>query len=144
MALAGDLPNAVVPELHYEKALLELKALSRSGRLGDAALTRFVMQKENDRIVAALSILVELELKRAQALFFCGEIQPLALACKAARLRWATAASILQCRPGASPPTEAELVEARQLFERVSRSEAQRRTRYGDGSQNAARSAATG
>jgi uncharacterized protein (DUF2336 family) len=144
IALAGDPPNTAMPELDYDKALLELKAWSRSGRLGDAALTRFVLQKENERIVAALSILAELDLKRAQALFFCAEMEALALACKAARMRWATAASILQCRPGVSPPTEAELEQTRQLFERVSLSEAQRRVRYGDRSQNAARSATIG
>lgn len=120
---------SVVPGLSYAGAVAELKALSRIGKLTDAAVNRFAVQGEHEKVVAALALLAETEIGKAEELFFGERAEPLAVACKAARLRWATAASILRSRPDPFLSSQDDLQAAQEVFERVSLSEAQHSVR---------------
>lgn len=122
--------HGTLPVLDYSEAMTELTALSRSGKLTDAVVNRFAVNGNYAKVVAALALLAESEIKEAADLFFCQGAEALAIACKAARLRWATAAAILRSRPNQFS-SQTELQAAQELFERVSLSEAQRRVRFG-------------
>ena len=52
------------------------------------------------------------------------------LACKAARLDWRTAATIVKNRPGVPPVPAGEMEKAKEVFESVSVSAAQRTVRF--------------
>jgi hypothetical protein len=93
----------------------------------DAAVSRFALQGEHAKVVAALALLAGTEIRKAAELFFGERAELLAVACKAARLRWATAASILQSRPLVA--SQDQLLAAEGVFERLSLSEAQRSIR---------------
>lgn len=117
--------------LDYSKAASELQNLGKTGKLGDAAFGRFLLNGQTEMIVAGLSMLAGLDIKEAENVFFSGSAELLALACKAARLRWATAVSILRSRADSAELTERDLDDMRELFESVTLSDAQRRIRYG-------------
>jgi uncharacterized protein (DUF2336 family) len=119
--------ESIVPELNYAEAVDELRGLSRTGKSTDAAVGRFALQGEHEKVVAALALLAETGIRKAEDLFFGERGELLAVACKAARLRWATAASILRSRPRVV--SQDELVAAEAVFERISLSEAQRSIR---------------
>ncbi len=130
--LIGQARASVVRGLSYAEAVAELTTLCRIGKLTDAAVNRFAVQGEHEKVVAALALLSETEIGKAEELFFGERAEPLAIACKAARLRWATAASILRSRPDPFTPSQDELQAAQEVFERVSLSEAQRGVRSAD------------
>jgi uncharacterized protein (DUF2336 family) len=117
--------------LDYTTALSELQMLGKTGKLGDASFGRFILDGQTEMIVAGLSMLAGIEIKEAQKVFFAEGAEVLALACKAARLRWGTAVAILRSRAGSSELTERDIEETRKLFDSVSLSDAQRRIRFG-------------
>ncbi|WLB23993.1 DUF2336 domain-containing protein [Bradyrhizobium japonicum] len=117
--------------LDYSTTLSQLQILGKTGKLGDASFGRFILNGQTEMIVAGLSMLAGIDIKEAQKVFFTGGAEVLALACKAARLRWATAVAILRSRAGSSELSERDIDETRKLFESVSLSDAQRHIRYG-------------
>jgi hypothetical protein len=120
-----------VPNIDYSEAAAAVRTLSRTGKLTDASVNRFAVAGEHELLVAALALLAEAGIKEIVKVVYEEPADAIAVACKAARLRWATVASILVNRPRQPPISRTELEAARELFDQVSLSEAQRSIRFG-------------
>ena len=122
----------VVSNRDYSSAEREIAELRRAGKLNDSAINRFAVTQQIDKLTVALALASDAPVKRiAQLLSNHSDVDQLVIACKASRIRWATAASILRNREGCSPPTEVELEGLSRLFESLSLSEAQQTVRFG-------------
>ena len=119
-----------VPNIDYSGAAAAVRTLSRTGKLSDASVNRFAVAGEHEMLVAALALLAEADIKEIVKVVYEEPADAVAVACKAARLRWATAASNLVNRPCQPPISRTELEAARELFDQVSLSEAQRSIRF--------------
>lgn len=116
--------------IDYASAEKEIGALSRAGKLTDSTINRFAVGQDHERLVAALALLSETPVTVIERMLRADSPDELAMACKAARLRWATAASIVRSRQGGLPVSEQQLEDLRGLFESLSLSEAQRTIRF--------------
>lgn len=121
----------------YTTAMKEVSTLSRSGKLTDSAVNRFAVGQDQEKLTAALALLSEAPIRVIERLLRDDSADELIIACKAARLRWATTASIIRHRQGCPPISEQQLEEQRGLFESLSLAEAQWTIRFGKEDSNA-------
>jgi uncharacterized protein (DUF2336 family) len=115
----------------YASAEKEVLELSRSGKLTDSAVNRFAIAQDLEKLTAALALLSETPVTVIERLLCREGLDEMVIACKAARLRWATTVSIIRCSRGGAPTSEQELEQLIRLFESLSLSEAQRTVRFG-------------
>jgi Uncharacterised protein conserved in bacteria (DUF2336) len=115
----------------YAAAEKEMLALSRSGHLTDSAVNRFAMVQDYERLTAALALLAEASVTVIERLLCRDRLDEMVMACKAARLRWATTVSIIRCILRGATTSEQQLKELKRLFESLSLSEAQWTVRFG-------------
>jgi uncharacterized protein (DUF2336 family) len=115
----------------YASAEKEVLALSRSGRLTDSTVNRFAMAQDYERLTAALAVLSEAPVTVIERLLCRDRLDEMIMACKAARLRWATTVSIIRCTLRDFPASEHDIGELKRLFETLSLSEAQWTVRFG-------------
>jgi uncharacterized protein (DUF2336 family) len=120
-----------------ERAEAELIILNRAGKLNDSTVNRFAVAGEHAKVVAAIALLSQAEIGTINPLVDKQRTDELILACKAARLSWSTTSMILRNRPGRGEISAQELAEGRELFGRVSLSEAQWTIRFGASSPKA-------
>jgi uncharacterized protein (DUF2336 family) len=114
----------------YVAAQAAMMELGRKGKLNDQTINRFAVRGEYTNIVAALSFLTGSPVEVILPMLASENIEGLVLACKASRLDWATAVSIVKHRPGQSPVPTAEMEKARKTFSEFSLSAAQRTVRF--------------
>jgi uncharacterized protein (DUF2336 family) len=136
-----ETPSKAKVQRDYSAAEKEIGVLSRTGKLTDSTVNRFAVGQDHERLIAALAFLSEAPITTIERLLDGDRADELAIACKAARLRWATAASILRHCQGGPPISEQQLEKQRVLFERFSLSEAQQTIRLGKTDLNAGGSA---
>jgi uncharacterized protein (DUF2336 family) len=115
----------------YTSAEKEVGALCRTGKLTDSAVNRFAVAQEQEKLIAALALLSEAPIRVIERFLWADHADELIMACRAARLRWSTTASIIQHRQGGAAISEERLEAHRVLFERLSLSEAQWTIRFG-------------
>ncbi|MGY3449191.1 DUF2336 domain-containing protein [Bradyrhizobium sp. USDA 4353] len=113
----------------YEQVKTEVAALNRSGKLGDSAVNRFCVTGDFPAVIAALALLCVVSIDTIESLLQEERLTDLLLACKAARLSWATTAMILRARPGCDALPADDVEEARKRFEKLVLSEAQWKVR---------------
>jgi uncharacterized protein (DUF2336 family) len=123
----------------YSEAETKVLALNRAGKLGDQTINRFAIQEEHTNIVAALSLLSTVKIDAVEPLLRSSRPDGLIVACKAARLNWSTTMMILRCRPGCPPLSKIEMAEAKEVFETLSLSAAQRTIRFWSARNSAAK-----
>jgi uncharacterized protein (DUF2336 family) len=123
----------------YSEAETKVLALNRAGKLGDQTINRFAIQEEHTNIVAALSLLSTVKIEAVEPLLRSSRPDGLIVACKAARLNWSTTMMILRCRPGCPPLSKIEMAEAKEVFETLSLSAAQRTIRFWSARNSAAK-----
>lgn len=104
--------------------------LNRKGQLKDTTINRFAVRGEYTNVVAALAFLTGTPVEVILPLVASDNVEGLVLACKACRLDWATATSIVNHRPDHAPIAAAELQKARKTFDEISLSAAQRAVRF--------------
>jgi uncharacterized protein (DUF2336 family) len=104
--------------------------LNRKAKLNDSTINRFATYGEYVEITAALALLTGSPMEVIRAILASDKVEGLVLACKAARLDWRTAATIVKNRPGRPPLPANELEKAKAVFESVSVSAAQRTVRF--------------
>jgi uncharacterized protein (DUF2336 family) len=114
----------------YSEAETKVLALNRAGKLGDQTINRFAIQEEHTNIIAAISLLSTVKIEAVEPLMRNPRPDGLIVACKAARLNWSTTTMILRCRPGCPPLSKIELDQAKEVFETLSLSAAQRTIRF--------------
>jgi uncharacterized protein (DUF2336 family) len=113
----------------YEQVKAEVAALNRSGKLGDSAVNRFCVTGDFPAVIAALALLCVVSIETIESLLQEDRLTDLLLACKAARLSWATTSMILRARPTCDAIPAEDLDEARKRFEKLALSEAQWKVR---------------
>ncbi|MGJ5092115.1 DUF2336 domain-containing protein [Bradyrhizobium oligotrophicum] len=113
----------------YQQVKAEVAALSRTGKLGDSAVNRFCATGDFPAVIAALALLCVVTIETIETLLEEDRLTDLLLACKAARLSWATTSMILRGRPGCDALPADDLEEARKRFEKLVLSEAQWKVR---------------
>jgi len=104
--------------------------LNRKGKLNDSTINRFATFREYVEITAALALLTGSPMDVIRTLLASDKVEGLVLACRAARLDWQTAVTIVKNRPGVPPVAAEELEKAKRVFESFSLSSAQRTVRF--------------
>jgi uncharacterized protein (DUF2336 family) len=121
--------KATEPIVHSE-AYARIVALNNSGKLTDSVVNRFAMRREATNVIASLSVLSGAPVEAIEPLMEEKSCDGLIVACRASRLDWQTALSIIRSR---SVPqlTEQERALAREKFEKLYLSTAQQTIRFG-------------
>jgi uncharacterized protein (DUF2336 family) len=114
----------------YAAAQASMVELNRKGKLTDSTVNRFAVRNEYTNVVAALAFLTGSSVEVVLPLMASDRVDGLVVACKASRLDWATAATILKNRPGHPRISAAELENAKKIFEAFSLSAAQQTVRF--------------
>jgi uncharacterized protein (DUF2336 family) len=126
-----EAPPKAKAQRDYASAEKEVGCLSRTGQLTDSTVNRFAVGQDHEKLTAALALLSQAPITVIERLLCGDSVDELVVACKAARLRWATTASIIRHRQGCEPISEQQLEERRKLFDSLSLSEAQWTIRFG-------------
>jgi hypothetical protein len=125
-------PKAIIPNRDYSSAEKEIAELRRRGKLNDPTINRFAVMQQIEKLTVALALASDTSVKSIErVLSNHSDVDQLVMACKASRIRWATAVSILNNREGCAPLEGKELEALSGLFEGLSLSEAQRTIRFG-------------
>jgi uncharacterized protein (DUF2336 family) len=115
----------------YSEAKATVLALNNSGRLNDSMLHRFAMRREHRNIIAALSLLASVPTEKIEPLLEAQDCQGLVVACRASRLNWNTTAALIRNRETGNSLSTKDLEWAKEIFETLSLSAAQRAIRFG-------------
>ena len=127
----------------YSEAHARIVALNNSGQLKDSIVNRFAMRREATNVIASLSVLSGAPIEVIEPLMEEKSCDGLIVACRAARLDWQTALSIIRSR-SAPQLSEQERACAKEKFERLCLSVAQQTIRFGLSSHSATRTEAIG
>ena len=114
----------------YSSAQAKMVELNRKGRLNDSTINRFAVGRDYTNVIAALAFLSGSSIKVIEPLIVSREVEGLVIACKACRLNWATTSMIVKHRPGLPQISAEDIEKARQRFESVPLSAAQRAVRF--------------
>jgi Uncharacterised protein conserved in bacteria (DUF2336) len=125
---ATKMPEPEPAELARIQA--DLKELSRQGKLKDSTVNRFAASREYVEVAVAMALLAGSTVEAIRALIADDKVEGLVLACKAARLTWGTASTVVKNRPGMPPVPAEELEKAKETFMSFSLSAAQRTVRF--------------
>jgi uncharacterized protein (DUF2336 family) len=117
--------------IDYAPAIEQMVALNRAGKLNDSPVNRFAIRGEYTHVVAALSFMTDVKVEEIEPLIQSDRLYGLIVACRAARLDWATTSAIIRYRPGCPPTTQQELERAREIFDALLLSVAQWTVRFG-------------
>ena len=115
---------------NYVKAQADIVELNRRGRLNDSTVNRFAVKCDYTSVIAALAVLSGSSIDVIEPLFVSNDVEGLVIACKASRLNWATTSMIVGNRPGLPRISAEELEKARQSFDSLPLSAAQRVVRF--------------
>jgi uncharacterized protein (DUF2336 family) len=113
----------------YSAAFSRMAELSRKGGVNDRSVNRFAVEREYVDVAAALAFLSGTPVEVIVPLIESVDLEGLMVACKAARLNWATTTMIIRHRPGCPAVTNRELEQAQAAFDALSLSVAQRTIR---------------
>ncbi len=126
IAPAGaKIPNPV----DYAEVKKTVVSLNRTGKLDDVAICRFAMDNRYSYVVASLSLLSDVTIEEIKTLVASENLEGLIVACRASRLDWLTAVTIIQNRPGFCLVSKKRLDQGQQIFESLALSSAQLRVR---------------
>ena len=124
--------NAAPSEpIDYSEAMAEVVALNRAAKLNDQSVNRFAVRGQHTKMVAALAFMTEVKVEEIEHLMKSDRLYGLIVACKAARLDWATTIQIIRNRPECPPVTQRELEQGREVFDALLLSVAQWTIRFG-------------
>jgi uncharacterized protein (DUF2336 family) len=124
--------SAKAPEtIDYSEAKSTVHALSVAGKLSDSAVNRLAVHRQRAHVIAALSLLADAAINAIEPLMEESDCCGLVVACRASRLSWQTTLAVINCRGHTPGPSQQELEQAKELFESLSLSVAQRTIRFG-------------
>jgi uncharacterized protein (DUF2336 family) len=120
--------NANAPP-DYADALVMVEGLNRIGKLNDSSVNRFAMRRELTNLIASLAVLSGATVEVIELLMDDERCEGLIIACRAARLNWHTAVSVLNNRRAPKPSKE-QLEMGKEMFETLYLSSAQYTMRF--------------
>ncbi|RZN26025.1 DUF2336 domain-containing protein [Bradyrhizobium sp. Leo121] len=123
----------------YSEAKATVLALNNAGQLNDSIVNRFAIRRDHPSVIAALSLLATVPIETIEPLLETEDCYGLVLACRASRLDWQTAVAIIRSRKGVKPASPQQLEQAKEAFDTLSLSTAQRAIRFGSVSDIGAR-----
>ncbi|WP_213741640.1 DUF2336 domain-containing protein [Bradyrhizobium sp. dw_411] len=128
--IAAHVSQKATEPVVYSEAHAKIAALSNSGKLTDSVINRFAMRREATNVIVSLSVLSGAPIEVIAPLMEEKSCDGLIVACRASRLDWQTALSIIRSR---SMPqlTEQERTIAKEKFEKLYLSTAQQTIRFG-------------
>jgi uncharacterized protein (DUF2336 family) len=128
--IASHLSKKASEPVVYSEAYARVVALNNSGKLNDSTVNRFALRREATNVIASLSVLSGAPIEAIEPLMEDKSCDGLIIACRASRLDWQTALSIIRSR---SVPqlSEQERACAKQKFEKLCLSVAQQKIRFG-------------
>jgi uncharacterized protein (DUF2336 family) len=126
----------------YSEAYARIVALNNSGKLNDSTVNRFALRREATNVIASLCVLSGAPIEAIEPLMEEKSCDGLIVACRASRLDWQTVLSIIRSR---SVPqlSEQERACAKEKFEKLCLSVAQRTVRFELLSKSATKPAST-
>jgi uncharacterized protein (DUF2336 family) len=141
--IAAHVSKTATEPVIYSEAYARIVALNNSGKLKDSIVNRFAMRREATNVIASLSVLSGAPIEAIEPLMEAKDCDGLLVACRASRLDWQTALSIIRSR---SVPqlTEEERACAKEKFEKLCLSVAQQTIRFGLSSHSAANPGSSG
>ncbi|KGT76744.1 hypothetical protein MA20_28725 [Bradyrhizobium japonicum] len=128
---AAPVPPKLPCPADYASARPEIVALSRVGKLNDSTVNRFTIRGETANLFTALSVLSGAPIEIVEHVMTDDDCEGLVMACRAARLNWATTLAILSNRSGARL-SFVERERAQQIFETLLLSTSQWTVRWGE------------
>jgi len=115
----------------YAEAKATVMALNNAGRLNDSTVNRFAIRGEHRNVVAALAQLAAVPTATIEPLLKTASLRGIVIACRASRLSWNTTMTIVTHCKSDDRPSPQRLEGARELFESLPLSSAQRTIRFG-------------
>jgi uncharacterized protein (DUF2336 family) len=113
----------------YTESKRKVVELNRMGKLNDQSVNRFAVQEEYNHVVAAISVLTDVAIAAIERLTGNAQLDGLIVACKAARLNWATTTMIIHNRPDCAPASKQQLERGQEMFNALALSTAQQTIR---------------
>jgi len=113
----------------YTESKRKVVELNRMGKLNDQSVNRLAVQEEYNHVVAAISVLTDVAIAAIERLTGNAQLDGLIVACKAARLNWATTTMIIHNRPGCAPASKQQLERGQEMFNALALSTAQQTIR---------------
>jgi uncharacterized protein (DUF2336 family) len=126
---AAPAPRKTNAAVDYADALHMVEGLNRIGKLNDSTVNRFAMRRELTNVIASLAALSGAGVEVIEPLMEDERCEGLIIACRAARLNWQTAVSVLNNRRGPKPSKE-QLEMGKEMFETLYLSSAQYTMRF--------------
>jgi uncharacterized protein (DUF2336 family) len=128
--IASDVSKKASEPVVYSEAYARIVALNNSGKLNDSTVNRFALRREATNVIASLCVLSGAPIEAIEPLMEEKGCDGLIIACRASRLDWQTALSIIRSR---SVPqlSEQERARAKERFEKLCLSVAQQTIRFG-------------
>jgi uncharacterized protein (DUF2336 family) len=128
--IAAHVSRTAPEPVIYSEAYARIVALNNSGMLKDSIVNRFAMRREATNVIASLAVLSGAPIEAIEPLMEEKNCDGLIVACRASRLDWQTALSIIRSR---SVPqlSEQERALAKEKFEKLCLSVAQQTIRFG-------------
>lgn len=123
-------PAQARPKLDYSKALSQVEALNRAGKLNNAAVNRFAVAQDYVSVLASLAYKADVKVEVIEPFLQSDRLYALVTTCKAARLDWPTTKMIIYNRPDCPPATHREFEQAKEIFEHLILSIAQWTVRF--------------
>jgi uncharacterized protein (DUF2336 family) len=123
-------PAPARPKRDYTKALSQVEALNRTGKLNNAAVNRFAVSQDYVSVLASLAYKADVKVEVIEPFLQSDRLYALVTTCKAARLDWPTTKMIIYNRPDCPPATHREFEQAKEIFEHLILSIAQWTVRF--------------
>jgi uncharacterized protein (DUF2336 family) len=141
--IASDVSKKASEPVVYSEAYARIVALNNSGKLNDSTVNRFALRREATNVIASLCVLSGAPIETIEPLMEEKGCDGLIIACRASRLDWQTALSIIRNR---SVPqlSEQERARAKEKFEKLCLSVAQQTVRFGLLNNSATKPGSTG
>ena len=141
--IASDVSKKTSEPVVYSEAYARIVALNNSGKLNDSTVNRFALRREATNVIASLCVLSGAPIEAIEPLMEEKGCDGLIIACRASRLDWQTALSIIRNR---SVPqlSEQERARAKEKFEKLCLSVAQQTVRFGLLNNSATKPGSTG
>ena len=113
----------------YADALAMVEQLNRIGKLNDSTVNRFAIRRELTNLIASLAVLSGASVEVIESIMEDARCEGLIIACRASRLNWQTAVSVLNNRPAPRPSKE-QLEMGKEMFDTLYLSSAQYTIRF--------------
>jgi uncharacterized protein (DUF2336 family) len=123
--LAAEFSSARPDAAAYSEAETHIIALNRIGKLTNAAVNRFAIEKQTANIIVAIAVCCSVKPETIEPLMLNTRTHDLVLACKAAGLSWQTTQMVLMNRVAGHTLSRTQADEAQATFESQSLAAAQ-------------------